>query len=172
MAEEIKEGSPRPVFFAERRATADELRRSLAAEAERERLRRGEFEELVNLRGLGRTLVALRTALGITQRELGERLGVHETQVCRDERNDYHSVSLRRASQILEALGVTVASRIEALPAKVMGRSRQRTRRNVEQAPDGSRNGESDGRPADGDECHSLTAEAFEATAVPATERH
>ena len=54
-----------------------------------ERLKRGEFDELRNLGGLGQLLVALRVANGLSQRELAERLTVHESQVSRDERNEY-----------------------------------------------------------------------------------
>ena len=39
-----------------------------------ERLKRGEFDELENLRGLGHLLVALRIAQGVSQRELARRL--------------------------------------------------------------------------------------------------
>ena len=78
-----------------------------------ERLRRGEFEELLNLHGLGRTLVGLRIALGISQRELAERLEIHESQVSRDERNEYHGISVDRASRILDALGVRMKSFFE-----------------------------------------------------------
>jgi DNA-directed RNA polymerase specialized sigma subunit len=78
-----------------------------------ERLKRGQFEEVLNLRGLGQLLVSLRIAQGLTQRRLAARLGVHETQVSRDERNEYHGVTLERAGRILEALGVVVHSRVE-----------------------------------------------------------
>jgi DNA-binding XRE family transcriptional regulator len=78
-----------------------------------ERLKRGEFDEVLNLRGLGQLLVSLRIARGLTQRDLAERLGVHETQVSRDERNEYHGVTLERAARVLEALGVEVRSRVE-----------------------------------------------------------
>ena len=44
-----------------------------------ERLKRGEFEELDNLRGLGHLLIALRIGQGISQRELAKRLDVHES---------------------------------------------------------------------------------------------
>jgi hypothetical protein len=70
-----------------------------------ERLLRGEFDELKNFAGVGRLLV--------TQRELAERLGVHESQVSRDERNEYHGVSIERASRILEALGANVRTVVE-----------------------------------------------------------
>ena len=39
-----------------------------------ERLKRGEFEELENLRGLGHLLISLRIAQGMSQRELAKRL--------------------------------------------------------------------------------------------------
>jgi DNA-directed RNA polymerase specialized sigma subunit len=80
-----------------------------------EKLKRGEFDEMLNLRGLGHLLVSLRIARGFTQRQLAERLGVHETQVSRDERNEYHGVTLERAARILEAMGVEVRSRVEPL---------------------------------------------------------
>jgi len=78
-----------------------------------ERLRRGEFDEIENLRGLGQLLVSLRIARGLTQRQLAEKLGVHETQISRDERNEYHGVTLERAAKILEALDVEIRSRVE-----------------------------------------------------------
>lgn len=78
-----------------------------------ERLRRGDMGELTNLHGLGRMLVALRIALGFTQRELSERLGVHESQVSRDERNEYHGITVDRVSRILDALGVQLTSRFD-----------------------------------------------------------
>jgi len=75
-----------------------------------ERLRRGELDELVNLHGLGHTLIALRIALGLTQRELAERLGTHESQVSRDERNEYHGITVERATRVLDAMGVQLRS--------------------------------------------------------------
>jgi hypothetical protein len=83
----------------------------LAEEVESyERLRRGELGELWNLHGLGRTLVALRIARGLTQRELAEQLDVHVSQVSRDERNEYHGITVERASRVLDALGVQLRS--------------------------------------------------------------
>jgi len=86
-----------------------------------ERLKRGEFDELLNLRGVGQLLVSLRIARGLTQRQLAEKLGVHETQVSRDERNEYHGVTLERASRILEVLGVEVRSRVERMEPERVG---------------------------------------------------
>lgn len=70
-----------------------------------ERLRRGDKKELAGYSQLGQLLIALRIANGLSQRELAERLGVHESQVSRDERNDYHGVTVERANRIIEALG-------------------------------------------------------------------
>jgi len=78
-----------------------------------ERLKRGEFDEIQNLRGVGQLLVSLRIARGLTQRQLAEKLGIHETQVSRDERNEYHGITLERAATILEALSAEVRSRVE-----------------------------------------------------------
>lgn len=75
-----------------------------------ERLKRGDITEIVNLHGLGSSLVALRIALGWTQRQLAERLAIHESQVSRDERNEYHGITVERASRILDALGVRLRS--------------------------------------------------------------
>lgn len=80
-----------------------------------ERLMRGEFDELRNFDGVGRLLIALRIAQGVSQRELAERLGVHESQVSRDERNEYHGITVERANRVLNALGVELRSVVEAL---------------------------------------------------------
>jgi ribosome-binding protein aMBF1 (putative translation factor) len=86
----------------------------LAEEVESfERLKQGDIAEVMNLHDLGQTLVALRIALGLSQRELAERLGAHESQVSRDERNEYHGITVERASRILDALGVRLRSEIE-----------------------------------------------------------
>lgn len=108
----------------EMRLGADEVQRALdpmrsfheqlAEEvASYERLRRGELGELTNLHGLGQTLVALRIATGLTQRQLAETLGVHESQVSRDERNEYHGITVERASRILDTLKVHMLSRFD-----------------------------------------------------------
>ena len=78
-----------------------------------ERLKRGEFEEIRNLQGLGNLLVGLRIAKGVSQRELAGRLGTHESQVSRDERNEYRGVTLERAARVLDALGAEVRSKVE-----------------------------------------------------------
>jgi DNA-directed RNA polymerase specialized sigma subunit len=82
-----------------------------------ERLKQGNLDELSNLHGLGRMLIGLRIALGLSQREFASRSGVSETQVSRDERNEYHGITVERATAILDALGVHMRSKFTALPA-------------------------------------------------------
>jgi len=78
-----------------------------------ERLKRGEFDELVNFRGFGHLLIALRIAQVISQRDLAKRLGVHESQVSRDERNEYFGITLERAVKVLDALNVRLRTKVE-----------------------------------------------------------
>ena len=79
-----------------------------------QRLKRGEFDEIWNLQGLGQLLISARIARGLSQRQLAEKLGVHESQVSRDERNEYHGVTLDRAARILEVLGVELRTTVVA----------------------------------------------------------
>lgn len=81
-----------------------------------EKLKRGEFDELINLRGFGHLLISVRIAQGISQKELADKLEVNESQVSRDERNEYHGITLDRAGKILEALGVQLSSKVDIHP--------------------------------------------------------
>jgi len=78
-----------------------------------ERLRRGQFAEIHNLHGLGRLLIGLRIARNMSQRELAEKLEVHESQVSRDERNEYHGISIQRAAKILDLLDARLTTQVE-----------------------------------------------------------
>jgi DNA-binding XRE family transcriptional regulator len=80
-----------------------------------ERLKRGEFPEIENFDGMGQLLIALRISKGITQREMAHRMGVNESQVSRDERNEYAGVTLDRAQRILEVLQVTLTTSVRVL---------------------------------------------------------
>jgi DNA-directed RNA polymerase specialized sigma subunit len=124
LGEEAKRLTDHEARLKEMKLAPDEVKRvldplrsfhlQLAEEVESyERLKRGDMGELTNLHGIGRMLVALRIALGFTQREIAERLGVHESQVSRDERNEYHGITVERVSRILDALGVQLTSRFD-----------------------------------------------------------
>jgi len=99
---------------AERKRALDPLQ-SFSAQLEEEmeayeRAQRGSFESITNLHGLGRLLIGARIYRGLSQRELATRLGVHDSQVSRDERNEYRSITVERAARILEVLGVDLVS--------------------------------------------------------------
>ena len=81
-----------------------------------ERLKQGDVGELENLQGLGRALIGIRIARGLTQRELAERLGVNESTVSRDERNEYHGITVERAARILDALQAQCVSEFHLKP--------------------------------------------------------
>lgn len=53
---------------------------------------------------------------GVSQRDLAERLGVHESQVSGNERNEYHGVTVERAGRVLEALAVELRTLVERAP--------------------------------------------------------
>ena len=78
-----------------------------------EQIKRGDFEPLYNLTHIGRLLIGLRIARGLSQRELAERLGVSESVISRDERNEYHGISVARAQNILESLEVRFRLELE-----------------------------------------------------------
>lgn len=84
-----------------------------------EQIKRGEFEALENFNGIGRLLIGVRIYLGITQSELSQKLGVSEAQISRDERNEYHGVSVEKVRKILDALGFTVSLTVTRIPEKI-----------------------------------------------------
>ncbi len=91
-----------------------------------EKLKAGKLPTLRSLEDLGRFLVEARIATGITQRELAKRLEVHETQVSRDEGNDYYGVTVARAARILAALGFSLAG--QPVRSSQDGEGRRRVR--------------------------------------------
>ena len=80
---------------------------------EYEKLKRGQFDPVINLTGLGRTLIAVRIYKGMSQKQLADKLGVLEQQISRDERNEYHGASLEKIQKVLNALDITLKSKIE-----------------------------------------------------------
>nr|WP_237447643.1 XRE family transcriptional regulator [Nocardioides flavescens] len=71
---------------------------------------------VANLADLPRSLVRARIALGLTQRELAERLGLREQQVQRYEASDYAGASVGRLQEVMTALDVTFDGEV-GLPA-------------------------------------------------------
>jgi hypothetical protein len=72
-----------------------------------ERVRAGNLSPIHDLSAIGQVLIGLRIARNLTQKQLAATLGVSEAVVSRDEKNEYHGVSMERAQRILEALGAS-----------------------------------------------------------------
>lgn len=64
--------------------------------------------QLADLPNIGKLFTALRIAYGLTQKDLANLLGVSEAQVSKDERNEYHGISLERVMRIMEALKINL----------------------------------------------------------------
>jgi DNA-directed RNA polymerase specialized sigma subunit len=86
-----------------------------------ERVRRRDFETIHSISAIGRLLIAARIANGLTQQELADRLGVSATQVSRDERNEYHGITIERAQLTLDRLGERVSARLDEKPVALAG---------------------------------------------------
>lgn len=73
-----------------------------------EKLKSGELPPMEHFSSKGKYFVAARIAKGMTQRELAEKLGVKESAVSRDERNEYHGMSVQKMDKLAEALNLKI----------------------------------------------------------------
>lgn len=78
-----------------------------------ERVKNGDFQPIKYIDEIGLLLIGLRIFLGLSQKELAGRLGVSEAQVSRDEKNEYHGITIERAQKIFEALKTGIEIRVE-----------------------------------------------------------
>jgi DNA-binding XRE family transcriptional regulator len=78
-----------------------------------DRVQRRDFDTFKSLTAMGRLLIAVRIANNLTQRDLAERLGVSEAQVSRDERNEYHGITIERAQRILDVLQERISMTVD-----------------------------------------------------------
>ena len=78
-----------------------------------ERIKRGEFNPITNLNEIGKTLVAYRIYIGISQQELASRLSVSEAQVSRDERHEYYGATKERIQEVMHAMNMVAITHIE-----------------------------------------------------------
>jgi DNA-binding XRE family transcriptional regulator len=73
-----------------------------------ERLKKGELPPLEDFSSKGKYFIAARIAKGMTQRELAEKLGVKESAVSRDERNEYQGISMDKMDRLAKVLNLKV----------------------------------------------------------------
>ncbi|WP_121614400.1 helix-turn-helix domain-containing protein [Mesobacillus foraminis] len=78
-----------------------------------ERIKRGEFEPIFNLKTIGKTLIAYRIYKGMSQQQLAEKLGVSASQVSRDEKNEYYGATIERIQEVIDALGMVSITKVD-----------------------------------------------------------
>ena len=64
--------------------------------------------KLSSIQDLPIALIKARIALGMTQKELAEKMGVKEQQVQRDEANQYSSAGFHRISEVARVLNLEI----------------------------------------------------------------
>ena len=63
---------------------------------------------IASIRELPLALIKARITMGMTQKELAQKMGVKEQQVQRDEANQYSSAGFQRVAAVAEALNVKI----------------------------------------------------------------
>lgn len=81
---------------------------------EYEKLRAGKYKVLKGscIAELPIGLIRARIALGLTQKQLAERVGLKEQQIQRYEETDYATASFSRLQEVIEALGLDIEEKI------------------------------------------------------------
>lgn len=108
---------PPVLVQAQRDALASQLE-ELREEADQyDRLRAGQVTQFTaeSLAALPDILIQARIARGLSQRELGNYLGLKEQQIQRYEAERYRSASLDRLVEVSDTLGVQIAKRAELI---------------------------------------------------------
>ncbi|TMV49567.1 transcriptional regulator [Paenibacillus mesophilus] len=78
-----------------------------------ERIKRGAFNPIHKFTDIGKSLIAYRIYLNMTQSELARRLEVAEAQVSRDERNEYYGATAEKIEAVMNAMGMKATINIE-----------------------------------------------------------
>ena len=64
--------------------------------------------KIASIQELPLALIKARIAMGMTQKELAEKMGVKEQQVQRDEANQYSSAGFQRIAAVVVALNINI----------------------------------------------------------------
>ena len=78
-----------------------------------EKIKRGVFNPILNFTDIGKSLIAYRIYIGMTQSQLAERLGVAEAQVSRDERHEYYGATTEKVEKVMKAMNMVTTINIE-----------------------------------------------------------
>ena len=110
-----QKSSSHPVLVkAQKDAMKSQLAELEGQAKEYEKLRAGKYKVLKvsSITELPVGLIRARIALGLTQKQLAERIGLKEQQIQRYEETDYYSASFSRLQEVVKALGVDVEEKI------------------------------------------------------------
>ena len=117
----IKQGSnTHPMLIkAQKEALESQLSELKDQVKEYEKLRSGKYKVFKesSFKHLPIELIRARIALGLTQKQLAEQIGLKEQQIQRYEETGYASASFSRLQEIIAALGLEVKEKIH-LPKK------------------------------------------------------
>lgn len=78
-----------------------------------ERIKRGSFNPINKFTDIGKSLIAYRIYIGMSQVELAKRLGISEAQVSRDERNEYYGTTTEKIENVMKAMDMKTVINIE-----------------------------------------------------------
>ena len=103
-----QESDFRPRQFTNRKLSLETTIERLKAELNKyESLKSGNAQiRISSLQDLPIALIEARIALGMTQKQLADKIGIHEQQIQRHEANQYGSVAFDRITIVAQALGV------------------------------------------------------------------
>ena len=78
--------------------------------AEYDRLKSGQITKfpIESLQDLPNVMIKARIAVGMTQKELAEKIGVQEQQIQRYEANNYRAVGFDRLQEVMSALDIRI----------------------------------------------------------------
>jgi ribosome-binding protein aMBF1 (putative translation factor) len=80
--------------------------------------------ELSSFAELPRVLIQSRIALGLSQKELAQRLGLKEQQIQRYEATEYSGASVQRLNEVIQALGIQVCEEVSLPQASAVSQKR------------------------------------------------
>ena len=85
--------------------------------AEYDRLKSGQITKfpIESLQDLPNVMIKARIAVGMTQKELAEKIGVQEQQIQRYEANNYRAVGFERLQEVMFALDIRISQAVMQL---------------------------------------------------------
>jgi hypothetical protein len=115
---EANSGGDLPMVALQKSALASQLEELREQLADYDGLKSGDVREIAvnSFDELPQALIRARIAMGLSQKELAERMGLKEQQIQRYESSDYAGASLHRIKGVSGALGLRITGALHLLP--------------------------------------------------------